>query len=102
MGHARALLAISNEAGQRQVARDVITRNLSVRETEAVAKRIGQPAATAPTAVEPDVHTRAAQDKLKLALGTRVRIVRKGAGGRIEIDFTTEGELQRLYDILVS
>jgi ParB family chromosome partitioning protein len=102
MGHARALLAISDETGQRQVARDVITRNLSVRETEAVAKRIGQAAATAPTAVEPDVHTRAAQDKLKLALGTRVRIVRKGAGGRIEIDFTTEGELQRLYDILVS
>jgi hypothetical protein len=37
-----------------------------------------------------------------LALGTRVRIVRKGNGGRIEIDFTSEGELQRLYDILVS
>ena len=102
MGHARALLAIADETGQRQVARDVITRNLSVRETETVARRIGRPAASTPTALEPDVHTRAAQDKLKLALGTRVRIVRKGAGGRIEIDFTTEEELQRLYDILVS
>ena len=102
MGHARALLAISDETGQRQAARDVIARNLSVRETESVAKRIGQPDAASPKAAEADVHTRAAQDKLKLALGTRVRIVRKGNGGRIEIDFTSEGELQRLYDILVS
>jgi len=101
MGHARALLAIPDETGQRQVARDVIARNLSVRETESVAKRIGQ-AEAAPRSADPDVHTRAAQDKLKLALGTRVRIVRKGNGGRIEIDFTSEGELQRLYDILVS
>jgi len=102
MGHARALLAISDETGQRQVARDVIARNLSVRETESMAKRIGQPDAASPGSADPDVHTRAAQDKLKLALGTRVRIVRKGHGGRIEIDFTSEGELQRLYDILVS
>jgi ParB family chromosome partitioning protein len=102
MGHARALLAISDETGQRQVARDVIARNLSVRETESVAKRIGQPGGASQRSADPDVHTRAAQDKLKLALGTRVRIVRKGNGGRIEIDFTSEGELQRLYDILVS
>jgi ParB family chromosome partitioning protein len=102
MGHARALLAISDETGQRQVARDVIARNLSVRETESMAKRIGQPGGASPRSADPDVHTRAAQDKMKLALGTRVRIVRKGNGGRIEIDFTSEGELQRLYDILVS
>jgi ParB family chromosome partitioning protein len=102
MGHARALLAIPDEAGQRQVARDVITRNLSVRETESVAKRVGQPEAAAPKPAEPDVHTRAAQDKLKLALGTRVRIVRRGGGGRIEVEFTSEAELQRLYEILVS
>ncbi len=102
MGHARALLAISDEAGQRQVARDVIARNLSVRETEAVAKRAGQPVVAAPKPADPDVHTRAAQDKLKLSLGTRVRIVRRGDGGRIEIEFTSEAELQRLYEILVS
>ena len=42
MGHARALLAISDEGGQRQVAREVITQNLSVRETEAMVKRLGR------------------------------------------------------------
>jgi ParB family chromosome partitioning protein len=47
-----------------------------------------------------DVHTRAAEDKLKLALGTRVRISRKGKGGRIEIEFVSEDELHRLYERL--
>jgi hypothetical protein len=37
---------------------------------------------------------------LKLALGTRVRIVRRGRGGRIEIDYGSEDELQRLFDQL--
>jgi hypothetical protein len=37
---------------------------------------------------------------LKILLGTRVRIVRKGKGGRIEIDFTSEDELIRVYEAL--
>jgi hypothetical protein len=35
-----------------------------------------------------------------LALGTRVRIARRGKGGRLEIDFTNEDELQRIYELL--
>ena len=104
MGHARALLAVNDESGQRQVAREVITRNLSVRETEAIVKRVGQPgqAPRPHRQTPPDVHTRAAEDKLRLVLGTRVRINRKGKGGRIEIDFTSEDELQRLFERLTS
>ena len=104
MGHARALLAIADEGGQRQLARDVISQNLSVRDTEALVKRLGRPAPVKTTAPEADVHTRAAQEKLRMTLGTRVRIVRKGQGnaGKIEIDFTSEDELQRLYERLVS
>ena len=103
MGHARALLALSDDAAQRQVGRDVIAQNLSVRETEALVKRLGRTAVMVRTPpAGPDVHTRAAQDKLRLALGTRVRIVRRGDGGRIEIDFTSEDELHRLYERLVS
>jgi len=47
-----------------------------------------------------DPNTRAAENQLKVALGTRVRIVRKGAAGRIEIDFNNEEELQRLFEAL--
>jgi ParB family chromosome partitioning protein len=105
MGHARALIAITDEASQRHIAREVIARNLSVRETEAMVKRVGADGPAAGKSVAApvtDVHTRAAEDKLKMTLGTRVRINRKGKGGRIEIDFGSEDELQRLYEHLTS
>jgi ParB family chromosome partitioning protein len=104
-GHARALLALSSETDQRNAARDVIGRNLSVRETESLIKKLTEQAKTAhePAASNPiDVHTRAAEDRLRLALGTRVRIVRQGPRGRIEIDFGSEDELIRLYEQLTA
>ena len=104
MGHARALLGIAGERGQLEIGRDVIARNLSVRETEAMVKRFSQGTAAAQRAAPAptDVHTRAAEEKLRMRLGTRVRIQRKGKGGRIEVDFTSEDELQRLYEHLTS
>ena len=98
MGHARALLALSDETDQLRIARDVVAKNLSVRETETIVKK-GTPPATREEKPK-DVHTRAAEEKLRFALGTRVRIVRKGKGGRIEIDFQNEDELQRVYELL--
>jgi ParB family chromosome partitioning protein len=107
MGHARAILALASEALQVRVAREVKTRGLSVRETEALVKaalegrEIGGPTPRAARPVTPpDVHTRAAEERLKIQLGTRVRIVRKGKGGRIEIDFTSEDELIRIFESL--
>ena len=101
MGHARALLGVLDEGSQRQIAREVIARNLSVRETESIVKRAGRDAVLQRSAPAPaDVHTRAAEEKLRMTLGTRVRINRKGKGGRIEIDFGNEEELQRLFEHL--
>jgi ParB family chromosome partitioning protein len=99
MGHARALLALPDEAAQLRAGRDVVARQLSVRETESLVKKAVEPA-PAREQQQKDVHTRAAEDKLRFALGTRVRIVRKGKGGRIEVDFASEDELQRLYEQL--
>jgi ParB family chromosome partitioning protein len=103
MGHARALLSLTDDTSQRRVGRDVIARGLSVRETEALVKREleAKPDDTpTPEAPRIDPNTRAAEDQLKLALGTRVRIIRKGKRGRIEIDFTSEEELQRIFEVL--
>jgi ParB family chromosome partitioning protein len=103
MGHARALLSLATENDQRRIARDVIARQLSVRETETLVRRATEApkAASEPAPPKPvDVHTRAAEDQLKLKLGTRVRINRKGKGGRIEIDFGSEDELIRIYEQL--
>ena len=102
MGHARALLALSGEIEQVRMAREIIARALSVRETESLVKTTdgGAPPASKKPAKPQDVHTRAAEERLRLALGTRVRIVRKGKAGRIEIDFGSEEELIRLHEQL--
>lgn len=105
MGHARALLALTDHAAQRQAAREVISRALSVRETEALAKRLASPGTPRVGKAGPaanDVHTRAAEDRLRFALGTKVRIIRHGTGGHIEITFGSEAELNRIYDQITS
>ena len=99
MGHARAILGLPDDVAQLRLSREVVSKNLSVRETEALVKKALHPA-PAKAAKEKDVHTRAAEEKLRFSLGTRARIVRKGKGGRIEIDFTSEDELNRLYEQL--
>jgi ParB family chromosome partitioning protein len=99
MGHARALLSLAEEGAQSRVAREVIEGGLSVRATEArVRREATERAEPAPRRIDPN--TRAAEEQLRLALGTRVRIVRRGKGGRLEIDFTNEDELQRLFERL--
>jgi ParB family chromosome partitioning protein len=101
MGHARALLALADDAAQRRVARDVVASGLSVRETEALVRRGSAPPETpAPKRIDPN--TRAAEERMHIALGTRVHIKRRGKGGRIEVEFATEDELQRLFEYLVA
>ena len=101
MGHARALLALTDHAAQRQASREVISRALSVRETEALVKRLVSPPAPRVSKSDvpaADVHTRAAEDRLRFALGTKVRILRRAQGGTIEISFGSEAELNRIYE----
>jgi ParB family chromosome partitioning protein len=103
MGHARALLGLADEAAQRRIAREVITRDLSVRETESTVKKLAEAGPVREAPPQPvDVHARAAEERLRLALGTRVRIVRRGTGGTIQIEFRSEDELIRLYDRLTA
>jgi ParB family chromosome partitioning protein len=107
MGHARALLALPDAAAQRHAAREVISRGLSVRDTELFVKKIGTRTPNADPGTrtpEPksDIHTKAAEDRLRFSLGTKVRIVRRGPGGVIQIDFGSENELNRIYELLTS
>ena len=104
MGHARAIVALSSESDQRRLARDVVSRGLSVRETEALVKKeIGAKPGddkSQPIPSKKDVHTRAAEEQLRISLGTPVEIKRKSKGGTIAIAFTNENELQRIYEYL--
>ena len=108
LGHAKVIMAISDAETQIKVADEVVQNLLSVRETEervaGLVDRSGRKGRrTHPvrsTAVDPNVA--AAADRLTQALATKVRIARKGKGGRIEIDFYSDDELQRLYEFLLT
>ena len=102
MGHARTLLSLPDAAAQRHAAREVISRSLSVRDTEALVKRLSEPAVPKPAPAPPDVHTKAAEDRMRFALGAKVKIARRATGGTIEIAFDSEAELQRLYEHLTA
>jgi ParB family chromosome partitioning protein len=102
-GHAKAIMAIGDAATQIKVAEEVVRRLMSVRETEGHVNRLlerpeagkGPKESTGLGAEDPNV--RAAEAKLRERLGTKVRIIRKGARGRIEIEFYSDEELDRLY-----
>jgi len=103
MGHARALLAVEDAAALLKAVDQVISAGLSVRATEALARKLSEPPSDEPKpdVPEKDVHTRQAEERLRVVLGTRVNIHRRGKGGRVEIDFVNEDELIRLYEYLV-
>lgn len=108
VGHAKAIMAIPVAETQIKVAEEVVRDLLSVRETEErVAALLGQagkrePRAPQTPAVADDPNVTAASERLTRALATKVRIVKKGERGRVEIEFYSEEELQRLYEFLLT
>jgi ParB family chromosome partitioning protein len=98
-GHGRALLALERGEDQLALAREAARKSLSVREVE---RRVALQKAPRPRrSGHRDPNTRAAEERLRAALGTRVRIVRRGKSGVLRIEFKAEGELQRLYEMLL-
>lgn len=98
-GHARALLSLERVEEQLALARAVAKRGLSVREVERrVAALRG---AKARPDKRRDPNTRAAEERLRAALGTRVRIARRGRGGALRIEFQSEAELERLFELIL-
>ncbi len=98
VGHARALLSLEAPEKQRQAWRKVLASGLSVRQTENLIKRMRSKNPTA-SGRSPSSWSPLAED-LQRFLGTRVRIVGRGKRGRIEIEFYSSEELDRLLDLL--
>jgi ParB family chromosome partitioning protein len=98
-GHARALLALERAEDQVELGREAARKGLSVREVERQVARRRAPPARARS--RRDANTRAAEERLRAALGTRVEIRRQGKGGALRIQFTSEAELNRLFEMLV-
>jgi ParB family chromosome partitioning protein len=104
-GHARALAGLS-PANQVQLLGTIVGRELSVRQTEELARRLkgvtAGPASTGPSTtkrrVDPDMER--VEEDLRRSLGTKVSLARTRRGGRIVIEYYSDEELGRLYDRL--
>ena len=103
-GHARALLSITNEADQEEIAQQVFDSNLSVRETEKLVKSLGKtPKKKIQTKANPSIDAVYADvsEKCKQALGTKVEVTSKGDGvGVIQIEFYNNDDLEKIINRL--
>jgi ParB family chromosome partitioning protein len=104
MGHARAVLGLPTAEEQIEIAEKAAAQGLSVRQVEAMVQERTSadrlPVAKRQSAPDPNV--RAAADELERALGTRVRLIAVSEQkGRIEIDYFSQEELDRLFQLLV-
>jgi ParB family chromosome partitioning protein len=110
VGHARAVLAVDGEAAQIEAARRILQNGLTVRDIESIVKTDKGVADKAkPVIVEPDLEERQEDpnvahvlEQLRYKFGTPVRLRVSGEGrGRLEIDYFSESDLVRLFDILL-
>jgi ParB family chromosome partitioning protein len=100
-GHARALGGLEPDA-QARVIHTVVERELSVRDTEELVRRLRTPREANVMAARPaDPDLDRLEEDLRRALGTKVRLARSRKGGRIVIEYYSEEELNRLYERLV-
>ena len=106
-GHGRALLLTDDLAVQRRIARHIIEKSLSVRETERAVRDSGrkrpQSILAKRTEAVTDPNFAAAETKLRRRLGTGVKIVPdgKGTGGKIEIEYYSQQDLDRIYQTII-
>jgi ParB family chromosome partitioning protein len=104
MGHARALLGIDEADVQRKLAKEIIDKGLSVRQTERTIKKIveGGDILNDPV-VKEDPNFKSAEDKLRRKFSSKVQIIvnQKNNGGKIEIEFFDDNDLNRIYEIIM-
>jgi ParB family chromosome partitioning protein len=101
-GHARALLALSTTEAQLAALRTVVAKDLNVRQTEELVRRL-QAEPPPPKPAKPvDPNSQALEEEFRETLGTKVTLQKNRKGqGRLTIHFFSEEELQTIYDVIV-
>ena len=103
-GHARAILSLDNRERQKELCDLIIKRGLSVREAEAMAKRWSEKSkkSVAPAKNKGDLESQLSslQDSMRKYLGTRVHISQKGKRGKIEIEYYSLEDLERIVEAI--
>ena len=103
-GHARALLAIDDEEQQYTLANKIFDEKLSVRDTEKLIKELKNPKKEkTKKVVKNEFIYKDSEEKIKSVMGTKVNINQKNNGkGKIEIEYYSEQEFERIFDLLMS
>ena len=105
-GHARALLALDDEEQQYILANKIFDEKLSVRETEKLVKALKNPKKEDTTKEVEDKNSfiyADIEDKMKSVIGTKVNIHQKKSGkGKIEIEYYSQDELERIFELIMS
>jgi len=98
-GHARAILSVKGEAAQLKLRDRIVSDQLSVRATEALVKKLrSKSGGRAKAPADPDLQ--ALEETFRHALGTKVKILKKGKGGVIEIAYYSSEDLERIAEII--
>jgi len=98
MGHARAMLGFSRESEQMRLCTKVIKNDLSVRETERYAKKMIP--SSKKKIIDKDPNLASLEESLSEILGTKVKITKGKKGGRLEIEFYSDSDLERIVILL--
>ncbi|GLC30459.1 ParB/RepB/Spo0J family partition protein [Clostridium omnivorum] len=98
-GHGRALLAIENHDLQYKIAQTIIDESLSVREVEKLIRDLSKPSKEKIEEKE-NIYHKDIKERLEVYFGTRVSLTNKKNKGKIEIEYYSEEDLQRILDIL--
>lgn len=100
-GHARAILSLGSPAEMESALSAIRKQKLSVRNTESLVKKMSSAGKKEEKEHDEDPYVRSLADELKRALSTQVRIVYNNGRGRIEIDYYSTDELERLAALLL-
>ena len=100
MGHARVLAGLKDVLEQKAMRDEIIRKELSVRQTEALVKKRSRSGAARTRAGKKDPYLQSLADSLKSSLGTKVEIRKRGRQGSILIYFYSDEELDRLLEVL--
>lgn len=100
-GHGKALLRISDEMKQVELAQRIIKENLSVRKTEEIVKEIVEDKKNKNKSKEKDIFIKDIEERLMNTLGTKVNISAGKKKGKIEIEYYTDEDLNDIIDRLL-
>jgi len=111
MGHARVLLSVEDEQARKALRDEIVNRGLSVRQAEEMAKKLKEKAQSAAQAVRrskkergglPESYCKALNNDLARYLGTRSKIVQNGSRGKLEVEYYSLDDLERLMGLIIT